>query len=139
MKEGLRQGRVLSPILFVIVMNAILRRVEPTENVDTITLVYGDDVAVWGVSSAKVESKIDQWNEIRNEILKISVGKIESPIMGKKLDEKREKIRLTDILTKDAKVNREVEAMISKVKFYQSVGKLIRNKEFPICCKLTMY
>jgi Reverse transcriptase (RNA-dependent DNA polymerase) len=142
-KDGLRQGSVLSPCLFVIVMDEILRRVEPNEDGDTRTLIYADDVAVWGDSSAEVQSKIDRWSEITEEFgLKISVEKSESLIMEKKLDKKRGKIRLKDkeleekvdfkylgsLLSKDAKVTREVEARVCKADgFYQSVRKLLWN------------
>ena len=63
--EGLRQGSVLSPTLFTVVMDEILRRVEPnTDGRDTRTLVFADDVMIWGESTIEVQENVDRWNEV---------------------------------------------------------------------------
>jgi hypothetical protein len=154
-KEGVRQGSVLSPTLFVIVMDELLRKVEPHEEEDARTLIYADDVVVWGDTREEVQNKIDKWSEETEKMgLRVSAEKSESMTVERKvrhgnigiklrngcLKEVKEFKYLGSVLTNQAKLDADVRERVKKAEmFYQSVRKLLWNELIPRKCKLLMF
>jgi Reverse transcriptase (RNA-dependent DNA polymerase) len=155
-REGVRQGSVLSPSLFIIVMDELLRAVEENEDADSRTLVYADDVIIWGESREEIQEKVNKWKvETEKMGLKISQEKSEVMTMErKKTPRNRVGIRLQEkelketdmfkylgsVITKKATIEEEVKQRIRKAEiFYQSVRKLLWNEDFPTKCKLIMF
>lgn len=155
-RSGVRQGSVLSPLLFAVVMDDILMKVDREgDSTTSRTMLYADDVLVWGEDSTEVQEKIDRWSVITKEYgMKISKEKSESLLMyrgkrprwnrinleGKELEEKEEFKYLGSIVTKNGKCDREINKRIIQAEgFYQSVRKLLWNEEFPIECKMILY
>ena len=158
MKNGLRQGSVLSPLLFIIVMDELIKVVEPIgQRADTRTFVYADDVMVWGENEREVQEKIDKWSQITEEFgLRISKEKSESLIMerkpipshqrikimlrGEDLEVKEQFKYLGSLLSSDAKIDDEIRKRVnSAMSFYQLVRKLLWDEGFPKRCKVLMY
>jgi len=157
--EGLWQGSVLSPTLFNVVMDELLTKVEPNNRgKDTRTLVYADDVLIWGEDTKEVQDKVDRWNKASQEIgLKISQEKSESLVVKRKKKRQansQDKIQLEgiqlknkadfkylgSIITTDAKLDKEVTSRLQQAdKFYQLVRKLLWNESFPQKCKILLY
>ncbi len=158
---GLRQGSVLSPILFDVVMDEMLRRVDPRmeeeEGQGTKTLIYADDIVELGDSAEEVQQKVNKWNEVTEEFgMKVSIVKSELLVLqrGKKslrhknriklrgveLQEKEEFQYLGSMVTNEAKMENEVKRRVGLAeKFYQKVRKLVWNEQFPKKCKMLLY
>ena len=62
--SGVRQGGVLSPLLFIIFMDSCLKEICTT---DETTFAYADDVAVITASIIKLQEAMDRWNNVLNE------------------------------------------------------------------------
>lgn len=89
------------------------------------TMLYVDDILVWGENSNKVQDKIDQWSVITKECgMKISKENGESLLMhredakveqrklnGKELEEKKE-FKYLQTIVKDGKCHREIRKRI---------------------------
>jgi type IV secretory pathway VirB4 component len=61
-----RQGSVLSLILFNVVMNEICLKMKEKTG-DLKALVYADDVMIWGNNIKDLEDKVNEWNKICKE------------------------------------------------------------------------
>ena len=79
-KVGLHQGSVLSPLLFVIVMEVVTREVReglPWE------LLYADDVVLMAKSEAELKEKILKWKaHLEAKGLKVNAGKSKVMVGG---------------------------------------------------------
>ena len=154
--SGVRQGSVLSPLLFALVMDEIMKKVDSEGDATTSrTMIYADDILIWGEDNIEVQEKIDRWSMITEDYgMKISKEKSESLLMyrgrrpkwnkiklgGIELQEKEEFKYLGSIVTKDGKCDIEVRKRITQAEgFYQSVRKLLWNEDFPIQCKVLLY
>ena len=75
--KGVQQGSVLSPILF----NAVMREIRNTvlrenDSTDVKTLMYADDIMIWGDNEKELESSLQKWGTILNQYgLKINENK----------------------------------------------------------------
>ncbi|KAI5755372.1 hypothetical protein M8J77_016259 [Diaphorina citri] len=66
--SGMRQGGVLSPLLFITVMNEIQERVEQQLGERKMKLMlFADDICIWGENKEEVQEQINQWTEIAKE------------------------------------------------------------------------
>jgi hypothetical protein len=155
-REGVRQGSVLSPSLFLIVMDELLRAVEKNENMDSRTLIYADDILIWGESREEIQEKVNRWDEETEKMgLKISWEKSEVMTMerkksnrdivgiklkGKEMKETDKFKYLGSVINKKATINEEVKQRMKKAEsFFQAVRKLLWNEDFPTKCKMIMY
>jgi hypothetical protein len=60
-KCGVRQGSILSPIVFNAVMNKICLKMKEKTG-DFKALVYADDVMIWDNKIKVLEDKVNEWN-----------------------------------------------------------------------------
>jgi hypothetical protein len=67
-KCGVRQGSILSPILFNVIMNEICVKIKEKTG-DLKALVYADDVMIWENKIKVLEDKVNEWNNIGKELV----------------------------------------------------------------------
>jgi len=86
-KVGVHQGSVLSPLLFVIVMDVIAKElggVLPWE------LMYADDLLLMADSEDEIREKVRRWKDgLENKGLKVNVSKTKLLVLGNKKREER--------------------------------------------------
>ena len=76
-RTGVRQGGVLSPLLFIIYMDRCMREICMNEDKE-ITLAYADDVAVVTGNKEDLQAAMTKWNDIMERMgMKISKQKTE--------------------------------------------------------------
>ena len=142
-------------MLFNIVMDEMLREVEREENDQSTTLVFADDIMVWGEDAQDVQEKIDRWDEVTRKYgLRMSREKSEAMVMsrdkkarnvnirlgGEALDVKEEFRYLGSIVTNEARMGAEITRRIHLASgFYQSIRKLLWNEDMPAKCKMLLY
>ncbi|XP_076067750.1 uncharacterized protein LOC143040554 [Oratosquilla oratoria] len=75
-RTGVRQGGVISPLLFIIFMDRCMKEINHGNN--TITLAYADDVAVICSSEEELQEMTGRWNKVMNDNgMKININKTE--------------------------------------------------------------
>ena len=62
-KTGVRQGSVLSPLLFALYLGSCLKRIFIRENRED-TLVYADDAAVITSRTEDLQEAVNRWNDV---------------------------------------------------------------------------
>ncbi|KAI5734098.1 hypothetical protein M8J77_002409 [Diaphorina citri] len=63
--SGLRQGGVLSPLLFIMTMNEIQREVKDQIGENNMNIMlFADDICIWGDSAEAVQQQINSWVNI---------------------------------------------------------------------------
>ena len=65
--SGVRQGDVLSPLLFIIYMDAAVREAREGEDRACETLVYAYDIAVATSDVRVLQSILDRWHRVISE------------------------------------------------------------------------
>lgn len=125
--EGVRQGCCLSPLLFIIFMDKIIKHANLEGNVrigEVIMkiLAYADDLVVMADDAKELQSNVDCLNAACEEFgMKISVGKTKVMHIGKS----RKKI--------DCKLNGEELEQVSEFKYlgakFSEDGKLVKEFE----------
>jgi hypothetical protein len=81
-KVGVHQGSVLSPVLFVIVMNALARELGGEL---PWTLLYADDILLIAKTERELRDKIKRWKDgLEVKGLKMNVGKTKVMVIGEK-------------------------------------------------------
>ena len=155
-KTGLRQGSVLSPLLFIMVMDEIVKETkEAYGDREMKLLLFADDIVVWGKDSKEVQEQLDVLNEkVEKYGMKISTEKSKTMVMtrgerqGKgnvKIGSQRLEIvdsfkYLGGELMQNARLDMEISRRVQQGNaFYQSVRKLVWNKEVPKKSKEIMY
>lgn len=152
--SGLRQGGVLSPLLFITVMNEIQERVEQQLGERKMKLMlFADDICIWGENKEEVQEQINQWTEIAKEYgLHFSAEKSEVVVLMQKQDngcvtmygeplKKVEQFKyLGSMISNDGTSGKELNRRIQLGSgFYNIVKDLIWNPHVPIKCKKTIY
>ena len=153
-KSGVRQGDVLSPLLFIIFMDKCLRDIRAGA-VGEETVMYADDVAVIADSAADVQDVASRWwlgmkaNGMRVNTKK---GKTELVVIARKPEQ-------YDIYMEENKINQtenyshlgvnigsgnlqEIEINNRISKYNSNVGMmypLLKDKHVPRDCKIIIY
>ena len=155
-ETGLRQGSVLSPILFIIVMDEIHKIIKKRLGSEaTKALLFADDIVIWGDDEMEVQNQVDIWNqEIDNFGMKISTEKSKTMVMTRGRKEGRGKIKLNgnilevvksfkylgSVITEDGKITEEIGKRIQQANsFYQCVRGIVWNRDVPKKCKRVLY
>lgn len=164
-KEGLRQGGVLSPTLFNVIMDDAIKEVKDhvkklnvgyrnMEQIQIAECAFADDLVVFAKNEKDLQNNLDIWEkalEVRN--LKINVEKTKVMVIGpdsSKLNIQLNKKSVQQVGTfkylgvnvhRDGKMDAEINARIeSALKLYYALSNtFIRKKEISKKTKMTVY
>lgn len=152
--QGLKQGSVLSPVLFNVVMEVMIRKIREGNGGNIKTMIFADDIMIWGHNHYEVQNQLNRWNALMKERgLKISAEKSEVIVVGRDSDLENEitldNVKLKKVdgfkylgswITNDGKLDQEISARLeSGARFYQSVKHLVWNRDVPKKAKVTMF
>ena len=94
---GLRQGSALSPLLFILVMELISRKISTTNALRKI--MYADDLVIIAEHREELQGTLEEWNDMfKKHGLNMNLDKTEAMWVGKQREELN--IRLEEILNK---------------------------------------
>ena len=83
-ESGVRQGSILSPILFVMYMDLVIKEVHQNNPDNYFVLAYADDIAQTATSIENLQECMTRWNESFNKYnLKLNLKKIEVLVVSK--------------------------------------------------------
>lgn len=152
--KGVQQGSALSPLLFIIMMDEIMKRVKQhNKNSAFKAFAFADDVVIWGDTEEEVQGKIDVWNCYFKEFgLNISLKKTvvmtvnrqksgaNITVNGQKLQEVNNFPYLGSVLTEDNRSTAEITNRVQRgAAFYHQVRSLLWDSQIPILAKRTLY
>ncbi|KAI5725714.1 hypothetical protein M8J77_019224 [Diaphorina citri] len=155
--SGLKQGGVLSPLLFIMTMNEIQREVKDQMGENNMNIMlFADDICIWGDSAEAVQQQIDSWVNIAEKYgLRFNEEKIEILILSREensptnnnIEMYGQQLQVTDkfkylgsILSQNGKIEEEVTNRIKVAgNFYSSIRSIIWNKHVPTKCKREIY
>ena len=87
-RTGVRQGSVLSPLLFAVYLDSCLKRICVRDG-EVHTLVYADDAAIVTSSVECLQEEMNRWNEVLTSMgMKINKGKTEVMMIGRERERK---------------------------------------------------
>ena len=118
-KIGLRQGSVLSPLLFIAVLDLISRKTVVKDAMKK--LLYADDLALVANGKQELQETLEEWNGLFTKHgLKINVEKTEvlhighqrEELEGKKLTQEESFVYLGGAVCRDGKTEREVRRRV---------------------------
>ena len=164
-KEGLRQGGVLSPTLFNIVMDNVIKDTKKKikklrvgyrnmKMMEISTCAFADDLAIFAESEQDLRYNLETWKRaLQDQGLKINIDKTKVMVMGKEdlkvsilLDGKIvEQVETFTYLGVKIHSNGEMEAEINArientMKLYHAMNNtFIRRKEISPKTKMTVY
>jgi hypothetical protein len=156
---GLRQGCVLSPLLFTIFMDRISRRSESEENVQygrvgLSTLLFADDVVLLAASEADLQHALDRFAaECEEAGMKVSTKKTEAMVVSRgnarcsvrvnnvSLNKVEEFKYLGTTFTGDGKLDREIDRRICAAAAVRQAlyGSVVVKRELSHHTKLAVY
>ena len=94
---GLRQGSALSPLLFILLMELISRKISTTDALRKI--MYADDLVIIAEHREEWQGTLEEWNDMyKKHGLKMNLDKTEVKWVGKQREELN--IRLEETLNK---------------------------------------
>ncbi len=93
---GLRQGSALSPLLFILVMELISRKISTTDALRKI--MYADDLVIVAEHREKLQGALEEWNEMcKKHGLKMNLDKTDVMSVGKQREELNIRLEGKDI------------------------------------------
>ena len=97
---GLRQGSALSPLLFIFVMELIIRKISTTDALRKI--MYADDIVIVAEHREELPGALEEWNDMfKKHGLNMNIDKTEVMWVGKQSEELN--IRLEEKYIKQVK------------------------------------
>jgi hypothetical protein len=163
--DGLRQGGVLSPLLFIIMMDEIIKKTK--EKVKQVKIghyklttvkisecAFADDLVVFGSTEKELQENLNTWNKVlKEQQMKINIAKTKIMVITK--DEKNVDIEIENTkieqvnefkylgvtINNKGKQDTEINQRISAAtKLYHSLGKtFIGKNEISRKTKMTVY
>jgi retron-type reverse transcriptase len=118
--DGLRQGGVLSPLLFIIMMDEIIKKTKEKAKqvkighykLTTVKIsecAFADDLVVFGSTEKELQENLNTWNKVLQEQqMKINIAKTKIMVITK--DEKN-----VDIEIEDTKIQQSNKSMNSSI------------------------
>ena len=93
---GLRQGSALSPLLFILVMELISRKISTTDALKKI--MYAEDLVIVAEHREELQGALEEWNEMfKKHGLKMNLDKTEVIWVGKHREELNIRLEGKDI------------------------------------------
>ena len=149
-ESGVRQGSILSPILFVMYMDLVIQLVHQNNPENDFVLAYADHIAQTATSIEKLQERMTRWNESFNRYnLKLNLKKTEVLVVSRTekeavvtLDEYQlnqvTKFKYLGCITgSKGQIDEEINGRISQMS--QNVGmmyRLLKNRHVPKKAKL---
>ena len=150
-RTGVRQGGVISPLLFIIYMDRCMKEICDDDN--EITFAYADDIAVITDNEQQLQNAMNRWeNTLRTREMKINVNKTEVMYVGRRNVEVGVEVgseRLKQVTSfkylgvcfeKENKQDIELNNRICKYNSNISMlYPLLKDRNIPRKCKTTIY
>ena len=100
--SGVKQGSILSPLLFITYMDKIMKRVNIHQDTPMKTLAYADDICHWETSKERLQAAAEMWNRVLKEA-GLSMNKVKTEVMVFGRGEEILDIRLEDTILPQTK------------------------------------
>lgn len=152
-RTGVRQGSILSPILFTLFLDHCLRRIDEGRRGGKQMLVYADDAAVVTRSNEELREEVNRWKEVLEDMgMRMNLEKTEVMVIareeeeviieieGKRLKQVNDFKYLGVVLDSRGKQEKELNERIGK--FSKNVGMLyplLKERGVPREVKVTIY
>ena len=149
--SGVRQGGVISPLLFVLFMDRCMKNLRSGEGV--ITLAYADDIALVANNPIELQNALAAWNSaLKRAKMKINTNKTEVMMVARQREEieiwlEGEKLKLVEEFKYlgvkiDERCQMEKE-ILNRIQCHtnnlRTLYPLMREKLIPMQVKITIY
>ena len=167
MKNGLKQGDSLSPLLFIAIMDQVLKQCKSKTKKHTVgnwkmqpiytqALLYADDVVLIADTKEELQNVVTVWaDEIKNKGMTLNVSKskwmkitkggesedLDISWEGKQVEQVTEYTYLGVKICNNGKIEQEINNRISKANniYYQLNNTILGKKEINTKTKLQVY
>jgi hypothetical protein len=148
---GVRQGSVLSPLLFIVYLDRVMKEVPQTDSAEC--FAYADDIAQVANTKEQLERIMDMWMQaFRKYGLKLSIGKTEYMMVGRGAEANTLKLEDNELAYTDSftylgsklesQNHMESEILNRITKYTKNVAALyplLREKSIPRKVKTSIY
>jgi hypothetical protein len=148
---GLHQGSALSPLIFIMIMDFISKKL-PSENFKK--LIYADDIVIVAESGAELQQKVSDWYaQLGRYGMKVSLDKTEVLVAssgaakearvlldGKVLKQGTQFKYLGGLIEATGEINEEIKARVKAAAgSWSKVSGVIYDKRMPMVLKAKIY
>ena len=152
--SGVKQGSVLSPLLFVTYMDKIMKRVNLQQETPMKTLAYADDICHWEMSKQDLQETAEMWertlreagmnmNKVKTEVMVFGRGEeevLDIRLDGTVLPQTKEFKYLGVKIKSTGGIHEEITERISKYsKQFHMLYPIFKEKYIPIEIKRLIY